>query len=291
MFNEASLKLQHKTTQADFANLTPTSNEIMRVLGRELTLQVFADEVVKSPADPVAGDFTTSTRNKSAKPRRSFGICVVLYGPLRLLEAVGTFAATCKLYLQHPRHCDRVVPYRNPHCLTPKTTEVIYTSQLGTRMHISPELTDDGLQDPIDLFADSEMQQHLATAQSPPALCTTLYRHQEQALTFMLQRETGWALQSESRKDIWKVGIDDFGRQFYFNIVSGQRLLTPPRDFRGGLLIDAPGLGKSLSIISLILSAKEDRRPDADGEVSLPTTLLVVPKTCKSSPRRAPTGI
>ena len=95
-----------------------------------------------------------------------------------------------------------------------------------------------------------------------------LYRHQKQALTFMLTRERGWALQN-SHGDIWKqnLGKDsqrryDFGRELihsllmtrYVNNVTGDSQLHPPPNFRGGILADAMGLGKTLSMIALIAS-------------------------------------
>lgn len=122
-----------------------------------------------------------------------------------------------------------------------------------------------------DIFKDTD---------TPKALSTELYKHQKQALTFMTQRERGWALDG-SRKDIWKQERDDSGRIWYHNIISGMKQARPPPQLRGGLLIDAPGLGKSLSILALIASGVEHRRQcDADDEF-LSTTLVVVPKTRK----------
>ena len=98
----------------------------------------------------------------------------------------------------------------------------------------------------------------------------------------MLEREKGWAISRGLRKDVWKREADAIGRVAYVNTISGQKQLNPPPEFRGGLLIDAPGLGKTLSIISLILSTRGCQLSLGDGEPSAPTTLLVVPKSCES---------
>lgn len=74
----------------------------------------------------------------------------------------------------------------------------------------------------------------------------------------------------------------------YVNTVTGAYQDSPPPDFRGGLLADQMGLGKSLSMISLILSNPASDLKTAepaylnslgsDDAVSLvKTTLLVVP--------------
>ena len=94
----------------------------------------------------------------------------------------------------------------------------------------------------------------------------------------MLQREGGWAL-NQSEKDIWRKEQDSFGRIAYCNLISGHRQRTPPVEFRGGLLIDAPGLGKSLSILSLITSNLEVGAPASPEESGSINTLLIVPNT------------
>ncbi|KAL8642194.1 MAG: hypothetical protein Q9228_001097 [Teloschistes exilis] len=95
---------------------------------------------------------------------------------------------------------------------------------------------------------------------------------------FMMQRESGWALDGRYQ-DIWKAETDEQGQKLYSNYITGQTQMRPPEQFRGGLLIDAPGLGKSLSILALIAADLEgwndpDRRPNARRQ-----TLLVVPKS------------
>ena len=136
------------------------------------------------------------------------------------------------------------------------------------------------LANPIDLFADTTEQEGLEEADSPFDLRTQLYKHQKQALTFMLQRERGWALDGHHR-DIWKSECEVTGRLTYINIITGRRNNQPPPPFRGGLLIDAPGLGKSLSIIALIAAHRRNTSDDGHGKGANSTTLLIVPKTRK----------
>lgn len=95
----------------------------------------------------------------------------------------------------------------------------------------------------------------------------------------MLQRESGWAMDGR-HSDIWIEGVDDQGHKTYINNITGQKQMRPPEQFRGGLLIDAPGLGKSLSIIALIAADLEDKKRYQQSDKRC-QTLLVVPKTCR----------
>jgi SNF2 family DNA or RNA helicase len=74
----------------------------------------------------------------------------------------------------------------------------------------------------------------------------------------------------------------------YINNVTGSMESSEPPNFRGGLLADQMGLGKSLSIISLIASNPLVGPVDSDGIFSTPlvaskATLLIVPLPRKSS--------
>jgi SWI/SNF-related matrix-associated actin-dependent regulator of chromatin subfamily A3 len=92
--------------------------------------------------------------------------------------------------------------------------------------------------------------------------------HQKQALTFLLRRERGWAM-DDTERDIWTKEKDGYGRTRlvlsmeihtaiiksgcrYINNVSGSYQDEPPPYFQGGLLADDMGLGKTLSMLCLI---------------------------------------
>lgn len=116
----------------------------------------------------------------------------------------------------------------------------------------------------------------------------------------MLKRENGWAL-SDTDQDIWSELIGSKRRRLYtlpiahasltvtryVNNITGDIQDVIPVQFRGGLLADPMGLGKTLSTIALIAS---DRNPtgklpiaqDDSFESILTkrkTTLLVAPST------------
>ena len=206
---------------------------------------------------------------------------IILYGSPSLFEPVGIFATKCNIYLQHPRHCNRNVLYKNPHCFSLKNGKSLATYDLKIQLNAAYSIASETTANPIDVFLDTTQQENLSEADTPYAVRTPLYKHQRQALTFMIQRESGWAMDGRYR-DMWKEDVDSQGQKLYFNNITGQKQMRPPAQFRGGLLIDAPGLGKSLSIIALIAADLEDQQ-DYDQKSDIPSkTLLVVPKSCKS---------
>ena len=227
---------------------------------------------------------------KTLRPRarheeNQLGLFVVLYGDSSLFDRVGIFITRCDLFLQHPKECDRNVPYHNPHCLPRAGGTVLYTQHLEELL-VEWEMKDFELsRNPIDLFSDANKYETLPEAASPQGLQKSLYMHQRQALTFMMEREHGWALQ-RGRADIWRAEEDNIGRTIYLNRVTGQKYRKPPPTFCGGLLTDAPGLGKTLSIIALLVQGRSDNMRASGQVTSIPTTLLVVPKTRKFRQRQ-----
>ena len=72
------------------------------------------------------------------------------------------------------------------------------------------------------------------------------------------------------------------------NTITREYQDVAPTDFRGGVLADQMGLGKSLSVISLIASDKDSRFTSVEAPRAAPnssnTTLLVVRAPRKSPP-------
>ncbi|KAK0630872.1 SNF2 family N-terminal domain-containing protein, partial [Bombardia bombarda] len=106
--------------------------------------------------------------------------------------------------------------------------------------------------------------------------------HQKQALTFMMQRERGWDYEAASM-DYWDY-VESTQASFFVNRISGAYQEHEPTQFRGGVVGDPMGLGKSLSMIALVaMDAKGERSrrvSQGDGNVAEPATmpsLVIVP--------------
>ena len=271
----SSIQLQN-TTQV-FADLTPATSKILRVLSNEPRLAI---QFYVASSFPFLEASIAERENKVGVRQRILGLFAILYGAPGLFEAIGEFASKCKLFLQHPRFCDRNVEYHNPHCVARESGDVLYTHQLGFLEPSDQESSVylEAFNNPIDLFARDDEEHDLPEARAPESLLTELYKHQKQALTFMSRRERGW-LMTEDGHDVWKTSRPGGGSTTYLNVITGQEQTRPPPEFRGGLLTDAPGLGKTLSIIALIARAKEERLACPSSGFATSTTLLVVPKT------------
>ena len=277
-----SCMLFNAATQSVFGNLDQYSRKRLDILQRELSLQAFVDDPIHPEIQPQDENLRPRKKARHRKPSSCLELYINIYGPPAAFENVGLFTAKCNIFLQHPRCCDRNVPYANPQCLTPRESEPVYTYDLAEGL-LSRNSQTETIANPIDLFTDNIEQEQLKETDSPIDLRNNLYQHQKQALTFMMQREDGWSLDGH-HTDIWKREEVE-GRLTYINTITNKRQSKPPPAFFGGLLIDSPGLGKSLSIIALI--AADGRRTNWKGcaEAASQTTLIVVPKTCEPTNR------
>lgn len=96
----------------------------------------------------------------------------------------------------------------------------------------------------------------------------------------MLKRERGWDLETE-KLDIWSIVRQPTGTLFRNNVTGGYQQ-EPPAQFSGGILADLMGLGKTLSMISLVLSDQERASTEVSNvNIERPrrTTLLIVPSS------------
>ncbi|KAK4414546.1 F-box protein [Sesamum alatum] len=111
---------------------------------------------------------------------------------------------------------------------------------------------------PIDLVKISLACRHLRflAASIMPCMKLKLYPHQQAAVEWMLQREK----ESKVLKHPLYMNFRTAdGFDFNINMVSGEivaGIVPTIRDFRGGMFCDEPGLGKTITAISLILKTQ-----------------------------------
>jgi SNF2 family DNA or RNA helicase len=102
--------------------------------------------------------------------------------------------------------------------------------------------------------------------QSEPDNCvlTQLLKHQKQALWFMLHREEGDLSPSDDSKatisSSWQRKKGMNGQEHYYNVITGQTQRELPTPTRGGILADMMGLGKTLSVLSLVTSTRDSAK-------------------------------
>ena len=138
-----------------------------------------------------------------------------------------------------------------------------------------------------DLSGFLEFQEDLELEEtSPPAsFPTTLYPHQKQALTWMLEREGLGTVSSKSQElhplwDEYRLGES----RIYHNICTGEIALERPHAHeacQGGILADEMGLGKTVTLAALLCAnpkpvvSPASKRFQTD--VTEGKTLIVVP--------------
>ncbi|KAL6878767.1 SNF2 family N-terminal domain-containing protein [Trichoderma novae-zelandiae] len=168
---------------------------------------------------------------------------VTLFGDISLLEEVGSFFEDHDLYLQDPVGCSRNVLYRNPHKLCDASGPAMWTSDLG-REHAKSAIIESTQPRP-ELIDVLNSQEDLVEAKQPGSIRSAM--------------------------------------KSFVNRVSGAAQAEPPQQFYGGIIADSMGLGKTLSMISLIASDLLLNRSDpnsvigANAEESSGRTLIVVP--------------
>ncbi|KAL7942167.1 SNF2 family N-terminal domain-containing protein [Trichoderma barbatum] len=204
---------------------------------------------------------------------------VTLFGSPCLFEDVGSFCEDHNLYLQDPANCSRNALYRNPHKLSVNSGPDLWISDLDREY--ADINTIESTQPRPELIDALFSQEDLVETKQPGSIRSIMKGHQLQALTFMLQREQGWAWDG-SRADLWEFFSESTG-SYYVNRVSDAAQAEQPQQFYGGIIADPMGLGKTLSMISLIAyDLLVDRNaPDtitgANAEESSGRTLIVVP--------------
>ncbi|CAL0308642.1 unnamed protein product [Lupinus luteus] len=120
---------------------------------------------------------------------------------------------------------------------------------------------------PLDLTRVSETCHHLRSLAASVMPCTklNLYPHQQAAVEWMLHRERN----AEFLPHPLYVSLStDDGFSFHVNTVSGEIVTGEAptiKDFRGGMFCDEPGLGKTVTALSLIVKTQGTLADPPDG--------------------------
>ncbi|KAK8856058.1 SWI/SNF-related matrix-associated actin-dependent regulator of chromatin subfamily A member 3-like 1 [Apiospora arundinis] len=185
------------------------------------------------------------------KPRYAlpteFVLQAILYGERNTGVPLGDTLEDLGLYLQDPINSLRDVMYWNPQRFYNDPNTRTWTREPG---YSDPPVHTEHL-NPIDTLKGFTSDVQWTETTGPTSLRTSLHSHQKQALTFLLSRENGW--QFDSGHDLWACGSVT-GQ--YINQIDKSTHYESPPEFRGGILADTMGFGKSLSMISLIMYNK-----------------------------------
>lgn len=120
---------------------------------------------------------------------------------------------------------------------------------------------------PLELLKISATCHHLRflAASIMPCMKLKLFPHQHAAVEWMLRRERDSEVLPHP---LFMDFLTEDGFPFYVNVVSGEIISnTKPtfRDFKGGMFCDEPGLGKTITALSLILKTQGTLAAPPDG--------------------------
>ncbi|CAD6565732.1 MAG: hypothetical protein ASARMPREDX12_006745 [Alectoria sarmentosa] len=258
-------------------NLNPRYSKLVRVLqnGESIELQALFVPPTSRHDNP------RQSRNRGRKSERlqaqSPTLSIILYGSMHMFESTGDFLSQCSEYLQSPLRCDRNVLYCNPQSLAGRDEDPQMTFQLRVDLSLPQVETIARGADPSAMLETEDLYPE---TEASAAVKSSLYSHQKRALSFMLMRER--VMQPlNKRKEQWRTLFNESeGITKYLNTATGEVCDFRPVEVRGGILADSMGLGKSLSIISLV--ATDWPHYNMASSEGVPTLLVVPPSLLRT---------
>ena len=217
---------------------------------------------------------------------------VNLYGPKRAVGSIGRFLSQKQIYLRNPFMVERGIELCNPHAV--KNPALPRTSSGGTSSGpgsgFISRTAEEVRSDVLGMFDSLEKSENLPEMEASSLLKTQLLPHQKQALYFLTKKEKARAYSNdENDGSLWRMNIRPNGQRMYVNVITGQEEHCKPPEVLGGILADMMGLGKTLSILALIVGSLTEaqawarRSPEANPlaevcpAINSKTTLLVAP--------------
>ncbi|KAL8696383.1 MAG: hypothetical protein Q9224_002823 [Gallowayella concinna] len=192
------------------------------------------------------------------------GLMVNVYGPKNKAEAIGKFFRTKMLRFVTPIGVDHGKETCNPHAPTISRNEILpRTSHVSSSSYATgfvSRTTEEIRSDVLGMFDNLQKSENLPEMDARAAVVTPLLGHQKQALHFMVSREQERVFgdNEEDNNSLWRLRLRPNGQRTYFNVITGQEEHVKPPESLGGILADMMGLGKTLSILSLIVHGLPD---------------------------------
>ncbi|KAI4190655.1 MAG: hypothetical protein L6R41_000666 [Letrouitia leprolyta] len=232
----------------------------------------------------------------SAPCSEYFDLIINVYGPKSKAESIGKFFKSKMLKLLTPFAVDAGKEICNPHApaiarnnALPRTSNAPASS--NTVAGFVSRTTEEIRNDVLGMFDSLQKSENLPEMEAQDSITTPLLGHQKQALHFMVSKEQKRVFgdNEEDNNSLWRLRIRPNGQRTYYNVITGQEEHAKPSESLGGILADMMGLGKTLSILSLIVHhlpdaeefAKQKPPTIEEDQASLvrnsKTTLLVSP--------------
>ncbi|KAF9881936.1 transcription termination factor 2 [Colletotrichum karsti] len=197
---------------------------------------------------------------------RSYPVEMTLYGQYKFAKAVGKHFQRHNITLRHPNRVDKGIRYENVHAES-KPAAAAPRSLSGALSHYNPQSSttyytnpaprtvEEIRSDVMGVFDSMGHSDELPLLDPAPIITTPLLKHQQQGLYFMTNREKTSTAEERTKGTMWQLRIGPSGQKSYYNVITGHVERQLPGDTHGGILADMMGLGKTLSVLSLIASS------------------------------------
>ncbi|KAF4957210.1 hypothetical protein FGADI_3275 [Fusarium gaditjirri] len=205
--------------------------------------------------------------NKLADARVKVDINI--YGLRSKALDIGRTLSNGKLWLQRSSHGRHGVAYENPHFLDISIQDTgegeVQNTQLAPNDGVPKRVSkEDQLRKMVDeVYKTVENNREIEMVEGGDRVRRQLLRHQKEALGFMLERESGHI---KEKYRLWEEIDHGNGKFQYRHRITKRRKGIRPEERGGGILADDMGMGKSLSILALIMKTLDDGETWAEGE-------------------------
>ncbi|APA06188.1 hypothetical protein sscle_01g009580 [Sclerotinia sclerotiorum 1980 UF-70] len=187
-----------------------------------------------------------------------------IYGPKKHALQIGKFLSHKQLWLRTPLSVEAGIPLHNPHALEKPSRNVQPTSHAypsyASRSQAPVRTTEEIRNDVLGVFDSLPRSESLPELEPSPLITTELLKHQKQGLYFMTNREKERNYETKDKCDLWKLSYGNNGQKIYYNVITGDQERKSPPQVLGGILADMMGLGKTLSILSLVVTTLDDSK-------------------------------
>ena len=207
---------------------------------------------------------------------RTFNLDITMYGPMKYAKNVGAWLSKHNLKLLGPTLVQKGIRVHNPHVkeFQPPPPKTYPTASYGSYASSNTRTVEEIKSEIMGVFDSLTRSEDLPLAEPDPCITTPLLKHQKQGLYFMQARETlRHTLPSENHHltSLWKVKRTAAMEKQYYNVITQNTQKETPPETRGGILADMMGLGKTLSILSLVAGSLDASREWASRAALQPT--------------------
>lgn len=217
-------------------------------------------------------DCRIPTRQKAAgedtgkETSKSYTLDLMLYGPRKSSRTVANHLARNNIWLRNPPRVDPGIRYENPQLIEGPNQQPFPTKE--TKMNPASFSVPSSMMRSVEevrsevmgVFDSLTKSEELPEMEPDSRVQTELLKHQKQGLFFMTKKEKPRQFGDDGKTadSFWQVRVGINGQKTYYNVITGQSQSQPPPETFGGILADMMGLGKTLSILSLVAGSLDE---------------------------------